>query len=83
MFDYIAHKVLGLVFFLSIYICKPYMLYVHNETWDAWYFLLSNTWLQLQVYVLTKADCIAQDFLFFYFLKKAFWVFEGLWKFYI
>ena len=33
MFDYIAHKLLGLVFFLSIHICKLYMMYVHVETW--------------------------------------------------
>ena len=32
MFDYIAHKVLGLVFFLLIYICTPYMLYIGDET---------------------------------------------------
>ena len=33
MFDYIAHKVLGLVFFfLSIYIWKLYMLHVCDET---------------------------------------------------
>ena len=33
MIDYIAHKDLGLVFPLSIYICKLYMLYVRDETW--------------------------------------------------
>ena len=80
MFDYIAHKDLGLVFSLSIYICKLYMLYVRDETWYAWYFLLSSTWLQLQVYSLTKEDCIARDF---YFFKKAFWVVKGLQKVYI